>query len=70
LNRQGGALNAGLLRRRVIVDGQEGKVYDVLDGQEGKSYDIIMNPRFAANDTVEYVARTGKKYYRVTQIAQ
>jgi hypothetical protein len=54
----------------VIVDGQEGKVYDVLDGQEGKSYDVIMNPRFAANDTVEYVARTGKKYYRVTQVAQ
>jgi WD40 repeat protein len=86
-------------RRRLIVDGQEGKVYDVLDvnpefspdgrhvalavrgvekdkdmivldGQEGKSYDSITNLHFASNDAVEYVARTGKKYYRVTQAAQ
>ncbi len=41
----------------------------VVDGQEGKHYDAVMPDSISVTDqkTVTYVAREGRKFYRVTQ---
>lgn len=97
-------------QRRVILDGREGRQYDVdalinltfcsdsshfafevhnadkgksfvvLDGQEGKPYDELLTNkmgwwqpwaqgtlRFRDDNSVTYLAREGRKFYRVTQ---
>ncbi|MEE8200108.1 MAG: hypothetical protein V3R29_02980 [Candidatus Acidoferrales bacterium] len=48
-----------------------GKSLVVVDGQEGKLYDqVMMSLSFSGESSITYVAREGRKFYRVTQTVQ
>jgi len=54
----------------VVVDGQEGKPYDELLGskwREGWDVRIASTLRFEGENSITYLAREGRKFYRVTQ---
>jgi hypothetical protein len=58
---------AGIGKSFVVVDDREGKHYDELLAGEQRRGMAKGSLRFTAENSVTYLARKGRKFYRVTQ---